>query len=152
MLRGVNVNVCQCMSVGDQTWMWVQFDIKEGRTNSIFILNQSRKRIRNMHPLVFNLCVVSSRCRMDYGSEINLEYVELGGIVGVFVKLDAALIDEHSLENLLHSTQHQVLLLVSVIVLVLVIAGKVRVESFPLFWKTIVPFWNDEEKTKTKVV
>ena len=86
-----------------------------------------------MHPLVFNLCVVSFRCRMDYGSEINLEYVELGGIVGVFVKLDAALIDEHSLENLLHSTQHQVLLLVSVIVLVLVIAGKVRVESFPLF-------------------
>ena len=84
-----------------------------------------------MHPLVFNLCVVSSRCRMDYGSEINLEYVELGGIVGVFVKLDAALIDEHSLENLLHSTQHQVFLLVSVIVLV--IAGKVRVESFPLF-------------------
>ena len=140
------------MYVSDQTWMWVQFDIKEGRTNSIFILNQSRKRIRNMHPLVFNLCVVSSRCRMDYGSEINLEYVELGGIVGVFVKLDAALIDEHSLENLLHSTQHQVLLLVSVIVLVLVIAGKVRVESFPLFWKTIVPFWNDEEKTKTKVV
>ena len=68
---------------------------------------------------------------MDYGSEINLEYVELGGIVGVFVKLDAALIDEHSLENLLHSTQHQVFLLVSVIVLV--IAGKVRVESFPLF-------------------
>ena len=67
---------------------------------------------------------------MDYGSEINLEYVELGGIVGVFVKLDAALIDEHSLENLLHSTQHQVL----VIVLVLVIAGKEdRVDSFPLF-------------------
>ena len=138
------------MYVSDQTWMWVQFDIKEGRTNSIFILNQSRKRIRNMHSLVFNLCVVSSRCRMDYGSEINLEYVELGGIVGVFVKLDAALIDEHSLENLLHSTQHQVFLLVSVIVLV--IAGKVRVESFPLFWKTIVPFWNEEEKTKTKVV
>lgn len=70
---------------------------------------------------------------MDYGSEINLEYVELGGIVGVFVKLDAALIDEHSLENLLHSTQHQVLVIVLVIVLVLVIAGKDRVDSFPLF-------------------
>ena len=54
---------------------------------------------------------------MDYGSEINLEYVELGGIVGVFVKLDAAIIDEHSLENLLHSTQHQVLALVLILVL-----------------------------------
>ncbi|XP_023345480.1 zinc finger protein 271-like [Eurytemora carolleeae] len=100
------------MYVSHQTLMWVQFDTKEGRTNSIFFLNQPRKRIWDMHPFVFNLCVVSSRCRMDYGSEINLEYVELGGIVGVFVKLDAALIDEHSLENLLHSTQHQIRLIV----------------------------------------
>ena len=36
------------------------------------------------------------------------QYVELGGVVGIFVKLDANSIDQHTLENLLHATQQQV--------------------------------------------
>ena len=46
--------------------------------------------------------------KMEYGCDLNIQYVELGGVVGVFVRLDAALIDEHSLDTLLHSTQQQV--------------------------------------------
>jgi len=49
---------------------------------------------------------------MDYISEINIQYVDLGGVPGVFLKLDAALIDEHSLEALLHSAQQQIRLMV----------------------------------------
>jgi hypothetical protein len=37
-----------------------------------------------------------------------VQYVELAGTVGLFVKLDTMLLDEISLENFFHSFQHQV--------------------------------------------
>jgi hypothetical protein len=41
--------------------------------------------------------------------EACIQYVELAGTVGLFVKLDSLLIDELGLENLFHTFQHQVL-------------------------------------------
>ena len=40
--------------------------------------------------------------------QIEQQYVDLGGVSGVFLKLDAAQIDEHSLETLLQAAQQQV--------------------------------------------
>ena len=49
------------------------------------------------------------RVKMDNGgTEMNIQYVELGGVVGVFIRLDAGVVDEHSLERVLQSALHQV--------------------------------------------